>query len=255
MSRPRSARRAISAPAAAAPIPTAYRRGRGAALERDPGDVADGGAGRGARAGWPRCRCIWSRRSARLRIGIVHGDAAALAGWRFAQDALDDPKRRAWLADVARAPRRSTCSPRPTPASRRCATSRCAGGRLTVINNGAAGMPNFAGTRLRRHHAHRHDAVAAPAALRPATRRRSHRRAWRSTTTSDAFLDRFLKRWPQGSPAHASYYRRIVDGPDYHNRAGGAAMKLSIVMPVLDEAAEIEAALRRWRPIADAASK
>jgi hypothetical protein len=30
-----------------------------------------------------------------------------------------------------------------------------------------------------------------------------------------AFLTRFLARWPQGSPAHASYYRRIVDGPDY----------------------------------------
>lgn len=30
-----------------------------------------------------------------------------------------------------------------------------------------------------------------------------------------AFLDRFQARWPQGSPAHASYYRRIVAGPDY----------------------------------------
>jgi hypothetical protein len=30
-----------------------------------------------------------------------------------------------------------------------------------------------------------------------------------------AFLGRFLARWPQGSPAHASYYRRIVAGPAY----------------------------------------
>ena len=37
-----------------------------------------------------------------LRVGIVHGDATALAGWRFAHDALDDPANAAWLADVAR---------------------------------------------------------------------------------------------------------------------------------------------------------
>jgi hypothetical protein len=35
-----------------------------------------------------------------LRVGIVHGDAASLAGWRFAHEALDDPENAAWLADV-----------------------------------------------------------------------------------------------------------------------------------------------------------
>ena len=35
-----------------------------------------------------------------LRVGIVHGDAASLAGWRFAQDALDNPISRRWLAEV-----------------------------------------------------------------------------------------------------------------------------------------------------------
>jgi len=30
-----------------------------------------------------------------------------------------------------------------------------------------------------------------------------------------AFLGRFLERWPKDSAAHASYHRRIVDGPDY----------------------------------------
>ena len=76
------------------------------------------------------------------------------------------------------------------------------------------------------------------------------------TTITTAFLDRFLERWPQGSPAHASYYARIVDGPDYTIAQAAAAMKLSIIMPVLDEAAEIEAALHgAWRPIARAASR
>jgi hypothetical protein len=32
---------------------------------------------------------------------------------------------------------------------------------------------------------------------------------------ADAFLRDFLARWAQGSPAHLSYLRRIMDGPDH----------------------------------------
>ena len=59
-----------------------------------------------------------------LRIGIVHGDAAALAGWRFAQDELDNPKRRDWLADV-QTRRKSMSLPARIPVSPRCAISIC----------------------------------------------------------------------------------------------------------------------------------
>jgi hypothetical protein len=31
----------------------------------------------------------------------------------------------------------------------------------------------------------------------------------------DAFLSRFQKRWPRGTPAYASYHARIMNGPDY----------------------------------------
>jgi hypothetical protein len=31
----------------------------------------------------------------------------------------------------------------------------------------------------------------------------------------DAFLARFLARWPEGTPAHISYFERIEHGPDY----------------------------------------
>ena len=44
-----------------------------------------------------------------LCVGIVHGDAAALAGWRFAPDELDNPKRRTWLAGTY-----VICASRPT---------------------------------------------------------------------------------------------------------------------------------------------
>ncbi len=148
-----------------------------------------------------------------LRVGIVHGDAAALAGWRFAQDELDNPKRRAWLADIHAAAKVDVFASTHTclAALRDFALP---GGRLTVINNGAAGMPNFSGTRF-------------GVITRIATSPSPHRPLYgveRDGTHIDAlavdydqreFLDRFLARWPQGSPAHASYHARIVDGPDY----------------------------------------
>ena len=89
-----------------------------------------------------------------------------------------------------------------------------AAGRLTVINNGAAGMANFAGS---------HCGVITRIATSPSphqplysiARDGVHVDAIAVDYDLGAFLDRFLARWPAGSPAHASYYRRIVDGPDY----------------------------------------
>jgi hypothetical protein len=148
-----------------------------------------------------------------LRIGIVHGDAAALAGWRFAQDELDNPKRRAWLADIRAAARVDVFASTHTclAALRDLALP---GGRLTVINNGAAGMPNFSGslcgviTRI----------ATTPSPHKPLygiDRDGIHIDALAVDYDPAAFLKRFDKRWPPGSPAYASYYRRIVAGPDY----------------------------------------
>ena len=60
------------------------------------------------------------------RVGIVHGDATALAGWTFAHEALDDPAAAAALNAVRRTAPASTCSPRPIPALPSCAISSCA---------------------------------------------------------------------------------------------------------------------------------
>jgi hypothetical protein len=80
----------------------------------------------------------------RLRIGIVHGDAESLAGWRFAHDALDDSAAGAWLAAVRAASRIDVVASSHAclPALREFTLDA---GRLTIINNGAAGMPNFRG--------------------------------------------------------------------------------------------------------------
>jgi hypothetical protein len=152
-------------------------------------------------------------RVGRLRVGIVHGDAQALAGWRFAQDYLDDPRHRRWLSEIRAAAQVDVfaCTHTCAAALRDFAFDS---GRLTIVNNGAAGMANFSGTTF---------GVVTRIATMPSPRRPLYGVA-RDGVHIDAiavdydqrdFLNRFLKRWPEGSPAHASYSRRIVDGPDY----------------------------------------
>jgi hypothetical protein len=148
-----------------------------------------------------------------LRVGIVHGDATALAGWRFGQDELDRPTRLAWLADIQSAAKVDIFASTHT-----CLAALrefdLPGGRLTVINSGAAGMPNFAGNRcgvITR-------IATTPSPHRPLyglSRDGLHIDALAVDDDSEVFLARFLTRWPPGSPAYESYYRRIVDGPAY----------------------------------------
>ena len=148
-----------------------------------------------------------------LRVGLVHGDAESLAGWRFSREALDKPEAAVWLNAVRQASEIDVFASSHTclPALRQFVLPA---GALTVVNNGAAGMPNFAGalhgvaTRIStrpapgptlyglRHGALHIDAVALP----------YDPQAWRA---------QFLRDWPQGSPAHDAYWRRIAGGPDY----------------------------------------
>jgi hypothetical protein len=147
-----------------------------------------------------------------LRIGLVHGDATALAGWRFAPEALDDPANRPWLADV-RARSRIDVFASTHTCSAALRHFDLPGGSLTVINNGAAGMPNFGRTRF---------GVISRIATRPSPHPSLYgmRRdgvfidALAVAYDSAAFLDRFLSCWPTGSPAHASYFARLMAGPD-----------------------------------------
>ena len=140
------------------------------------------------------------------RVGIVHGDAVSLAGWGFARDRLDDPAHRRWVeamfaeAKVDVFASTHTCLP---------ALRRFGGG--VVANNGAAGMPNFEGSRT---------GLATRIGLRPFAGT-----ALYGTEAGTAYVEaiaieydhrawerRFLGAWPEGSSAHASYFRRIVHG-------------------------------------------
>jgi hypothetical protein len=147
------------------------------------------------------------------RVGIVHGDAASLAGWRFAHDGLDDPANTAWLNDM-----RAKSAIDIFASTHTCLAALrdfdLPDGRLTVINNGAAGMANFAGSTC--GVISRIASSPSPhAALYGAERSGVFIDALAGEYELDEFLARFDRRWPQGSPAHTSYYRRIVGGPNY----------------------------------------
>jgi hypothetical protein len=159
------------------------------------------------------------------RVGIVHGDPEAVAGWRLALEALEpgDPAVRRqvgwrgrpttpgelldWFgrADVTVFASTHTGLP--------YAQVIPDGGRhRLVVNNGTAGLPNFAGTgygvvtRLSSDPrppadslygttvgALRCDALPVPFDLAE----------WKA---------RFLAQWPPGSPGHRSYFTRLTGG-------------------------------------------
>ncbi|MBE0550663.1 MAG: hypothetical protein IH627_23965 [Rubrivivax sp.] len=153
-------------------------------------------------------------RVAGCRVAVVHGDADALAGWGFDVNALDDPAALPWLrssfqsAGVDVFASTHTC----LPALR---DSELAPGRHGwVVNNGAAGMPNFSGelaglvTRIAATASpwpvlHEVQVASAFVALLPV---HFDNARWQAE---------FLAQWPAGSPAWASYFGRITRGPAY----------------------------------------
>jgi hypothetical protein len=147
------------------------------------------------------------------RIGIVHGDAASLAGWGFAHGHLDNPRHRRWIESAFRDAKVDVFASSHTclPALR---SFDLAQGTAAVINNGAAGMPNFTGTGF-------------GVVTRISTRAPGGETLY-GMKLRDVFVDavalhldvprwtaRFLDSWPEGTAAHASYFRRITGGPRF----------------------------------------
>jgi hypothetical protein len=151
-----------------------------------------------------------------LRVAIVHGDTESLSGWRFDQAQLPAPTDADGQARLAEDFRRTgadliacthTCLP--------CAQDLLVDDRpRALINNGSAGMPNFAGdprglvTRVSLH--------AAPVPTLYGMRLAGvYIDAVPLAFDTHAWQRRFLQQWPPGTPAYASYYERITRGPSY----------------------------------------
>src|SRR5215212_1293321 len=159
------------------------------------------------------------------RIGILHGDPESLAGWRLALEAMEpgDPQVRrqvGWrgqpttpteLLDWFGRAEVSVFASTHTglPYAQAIADGRR---RRLVINNGAAGLPAFAGTtygvmtRLSSDPRPPPDSLygTAVGALRcDALPVRFDQHRWQQ---------RFLAQWPPSSPGHRSYFGRITGG-------------------------------------------
>ena len=161
------------------------------------------------------------------RIGIVHGDAESLAGWGFAAERLAPASPRAAFEPGTVAPtpiekiasffrEANVCAFASThtclPFARDYAVDGTA--RL-IINNGAAGMPNFYGSTF---------GVLTRISIEQSVPRSSlygieiggvRFDALPIDYDQGAWIDAFLRNWSPGSPAHASYYDRIVRGPRF----------------------------------------
>jgi hypothetical protein len=148
-----------------------------------------------------------------LRIGIVHGDAESLAGWRFAHDQLDAPDNIAWLEQAFSAANVDLFASSHTclPVVRQFEFQRRPCG---VINNGAAGMPNFADTKFGL--VTRISTLTSPhRPLYGFALRGVHVDAIAVHYDQARWTEMFRANWPPGSPGHESYFRRIILGPGY----------------------------------------
>jgi hypothetical protein len=149
-----------------------------------------------------------------VRVAVVHGDVRSLAGWDFSQERLADSARVAALAhDFAQTRCRIIASSHTClPVTVDCEVE---GRRCVLINNGAAGMPNFRNTD---------DGLITRIAFTPA----AHAESLYGTRLDNVHIDalplrydherwqrEFLASWPPGSPGHRSYYSRISQGPPY----------------------------------------
>ncbi|HUX25715.1 MAG TPA: hypothetical protein VMV87_13990 [Burkholderiales bacterium] len=150
------------------------------------------------------------------RIGVVHGDADALAGWRFDVAALDDPREQAWRADAFAKAEVDIFASTHTclPAMRGFDLD----GPKLIANNGAAGMPNARGSRFGM--LTRIGLGPSPhASLYGEAVRGAHVDALAIRYDDAAWQRSFLANWPEGSPAWLSYFERISQGPQFRLQA------------------------------------
>ena len=144
------------------------------------------------------------------RVGIVHGDAASLAGWGFAHDRLAEPSHRRWVESALREARVEVFASTHT-----CLPALRAFDGGVVANNGAAGMPNHAGTRFGLVTRISRRPYRGADRLRGLQHAQVHVDALRVDYDHARWMERFLASWPEGSAAHASYHNRLVDGPRF----------------------------------------
>ncbi|VXB47660.1 conserved hypothetical protein [Pseudomonas sp. 8BK] len=137
------------------------------------------------------------------RVAISHGDEQSLAGWSCSRASLSDSARQqqldAWF--VAN-------SVQVLATSHTCSAVALNLEHGALINNGAAGLPNFAGGRYGL--LSRIAKTPHPAALYRCQRDGLFIEALPLSYDHPAFLADFDRQWPADSPATLSYRTRVL---------------------------------------------
>ncbi|MBX9868806.1 MAG: hypothetical protein K2X63_03335 [Burkholderiaceae bacterium] len=141
-------------------------------------------------------------------VGVVHGDAESLAGWSFDASRLHLSKHDAELARVFEQAQVDVfaCTHTCLPILKQIPTQHAA--VKTIINNGAAGMPNFQGTQY---------GVLTRISVYP-----SNHQALYGSRNGNLHIDalpiefdyarwqnNFLANWPANSAGYDAYFERI----------------------------------------------
>ncbi|MDR1013623.1 MAG: hypothetical protein LBL86_01400 [Coriobacteriales bacterium] len=140
------------------------------------------------------------------RVAVTHGDERLVGGWGCSRDSLRDAVRQGELDTWMRVNGVAVLATTHT-----CAPAAVTLGSGAVVNNGAAGMPNFRGTQYGL--ATRVGAAPSPSALYRACVDGVSVEAVPLCYDHDAYLQWFDSRWPTRSPAAVSYRGRIEGGP------------------------------------------
>ena len=156
------------------------------------------------------------------RVGVVHGDADVAGRLALRRRRARRACGAAVVAAVVRSGRGGSLRQHPHLPAGACGRSH-ARRRSWVVNNGAAGMPNFA-ANLRPVHAHRHHAFAAPRVARDAHRRRLCGAAAACATTTALAEPSSWRSGRRDARRGQSYFDRIANGPKHTpEQAIGAA--------------------------------
>lgn len=169
------------------------------------------------------------------KIGIVHGDAQNLAGWGFAAERLS-PTGKTCSGDQPTAPLTARdlidryfrdSGVAAFASSHTCLAHavdfKVDGQERVIMNNGAAGLPNFANQPF---------GLITRISLDPKLPNNSLYGGLFSGLRYDAlpvyfdqqsWLTRFNRNWPEGSAAHTAYFDRVMRGPNFelHDAIGG----------------------------------
>jgi hypothetical protein len=162
-----------------------------------------------------------------LRVAIVHGDCESLAGWAYDESALRDAVGHARVSAHLQ-----TAGARIIACSHTCLPIALAlenpNGKSALFNNGAAGMPNFAGTTFGVITRISTRPAATPSTLYGTVIDDIHVDALAVHFDQAAWQQDFSANWPVDSAAEISYGRRIANGPRYGlNRAMGPGIRIS----------------------------